>query len=287
MIANSGSGTRIIICGDDYGLSRGVNEAILSLLGSSRLSATSCMTLFPEWVEDAKRLKPFLDTSDVGLHLTLTDFEPLGRMPVLAAQGRLPSLKSLIMGCNFRRWDPAEISQEIERQLDAFEEAFGRPPSHLDGHQHIHLLPQIREPVLDLFERRLKGSGTYVRNCGDSSRNILARGSATGKAFTLNLLGARFHSKAKRAGLTMNKNLTGLYDFRGDSPYSDLFPRFLIGAGNNTMLLCHPGEVDSTLRRRDHLREPREAELAFFKSDQFLELMQQAGLETGRLTWTL
>lgn len=284
MTSNSGSGTSIIICGDDYGLSPGVNEAILSLLGSSRLSATSCMTLFPGWAEDAKRLRPFLETADVGLHLTLTDYEPLGKMPVLAPQGRFPSLRSLIAGCEFRRWDPVEISQEIERQLDAFEEALGRPPSHLDGHQHIHLLPQIREPVLDLFERRLKGTGAYVRYCGDTARNILGRGSAIAKAFALKLLGTRFRSKAKRAGLVMNENLIGLYDFSHDSSYSELFPRFLTGAGKNTLLLCHPGKVDSTLRHRDPLCEPREAELAFFKSDQFLKLMQEAGLEPGRLT---
>ena len=40
---------KIVLCADDYGLSLGVSRGIRELLEMGRLSATSCMVVFPEF----------------------------------------------------------------------------------------------------------------------------------------------------------------------------------------------------------------------------------------------
>lgn len=34
-----------------------------------------------------------------------------------------------------------QVREELEAQLDRFRELLGRNPTHVDGHQHVHVLP--------------------------------------------------------------------------------------------------------------------------------------------------
>jgi predicted glycoside hydrolase/deacetylase ChbG (UPF0249 family) len=54
---------QVIVCADDYGMSAEVDAAILELIENSRISATSCMTLMPDWSQSANQLKPLRRTS--------------------------------------------------------------------------------------------------------------------------------------------------------------------------------------------------------------------------------
>ena len=123
---------KIVLCADDYGLSPGVSRGIRELLAQGRLSATSCMVVYPDFTEEGPRLQPFFETADIGLHFTLTAERPLSKV--------------LTVGW-LRRLDRRAIRRELDRQLDKFISATGRPPAHIDGHQHVHLLPGIREAV--------------------------------------------------------------------------------------------------------------------------------------------
>ena len=79
------------------------------------------------------------------------------------------------------------MRDELRRQWDAFIESRGRPPDFLDGHQHIHLLPGVRQVVLRLAECAL-AERPYLRLCWDPPRQVLLRGIAVGKALFLSLL---------------------------------------------------------------------------------------------------
>ncbi|MBE0532400.1 MAG: ChbG/HpnK family deacetylase, partial [Rhodospirillales bacterium] len=138
---------QVALCADDYGIAPGVGVAVRDLLARCRLSATSCMAASPHWPEEAAKLKALAGgdgSFEVGLHLTLTDQAPLGAMPRTAPRGRLPSLPRLLGLAVSRTLDAAEVAAEMERQLDAFEAAWGGPPAFVDGHQHAHQLPVIR-----------------------------------------------------------------------------------------------------------------------------------------------
>src|SRR5262249_6384390 len=78
----SASARRIWLCADDYGISAGVNRAVLDLIGRGRLNATSVMVVTSAiGRDDAARLQEAAARSPrcaIGLHVTLTaPFRPL------------------------------------------------------------------------------------------------------------------------------------------------------------------------------------------------------------------
>lgn len=275
--------TRLILCADDYGLAPGVSRAIARLLAAGRLSATSCMSLGPAWMEHAAALRPHADTTDIGLHLTLTDHAPLGPMPALAPAGRLPAVGRLLALALTGRLERAEISQELERQLDAFEQAIGQPPAFLDGHQHVHQLPVIRDAVIELWQRRLSHAGTWMRICVEPWSATLRRGFNAPKAWVITALGRSLRGRAQEAGIPANDRFAGIHDFSGRTPYAVLFDGFVRDVRTGTLLvMCHPGEVDTELRSLDPVTTAREEELRFFESPDFLALLARRGLTLGR-----
>jgi len=257
----------ITLCADDYGLAPGVGRAIRTLIEAGRLQATGCMTGSPFWSEEAQLLKPLEGRAEIGVHLTLTDHQPLGAMPSLAPDGRLPSIGALLKRAMLRSLDRAEIAAELERQVDAFETAMGRRPDFLDGHHHVHQLPVIRDAVLDLAHRRLAPGKGWVRNCWDNPLMILRRGVDPIRAVIIALLGWRFRRSLLDEAIPTNGGFRGVYDFSGRVPYAELFRRFTQAPGPATLMMCHPGEVDEPLRACEWLTDQREVEYRFLASD--------------------
>ncbi len=127
----------IWIVADDYGLSPAVDDGILELLDQGRLSGTGCMTVFPDWPQEAMRLKA-RHAERAGIHLTLTDQPSLSGAATLAREGRLPSLTTLLKGVATGQIADTDIKAELDAQLARFEDLFGKPPLYIDGHQHVH-----------------------------------------------------------------------------------------------------------------------------------------------------
>jgi chitin disaccharide deacetylase len=269
----------LILCADDYGLSPGVSRGIRELIATGRLSATSCMTLFPEWPNAAADLKPLDGRADVGLHLTLTDHPPLGPMPDLAPGGRLPPLGALMKRALARRLDAAEVAGEVERQLAAFETAMGRPPDFIDGHQHVHQLPVIRDAVLAALARR---PGAYVRLCRESPWAIVRRGVAVPKTLVIAALGWPLAAAAHRAGTPANTSFRGVYGFSADKPFLARLARFLAPARGGALVMVHPGHPDDVLRARDAVTGQRALEYEALSGTEFPMLLDRLGVRLGR-----
>jgi predicted glycoside hydrolase/deacetylase ChbG (UPF0249 family) len=268
----------VVLCADDYGLAPGVGAAIRELIARGRLSATSCMTGSPHWPAEAALLRPLRGAADIGLHLTLTDQRPLGAMPKLAPDGRLPSLGRLMALALSGRLDRDEIAAEAERQLDRFEAEFGAPPDHLDGHHHVHLLPGVREVALDLFRRRLP-PGAWLRYCDEPLSAVLGVGVAAPRALLISVLGAGL----RRSGLRGNTSFRGVRSFRERSPYEALFRRFLAGTDADGLVMCHPALVDEALRSADPVGAAREEEYRFLMGEGAGRALAAAGLQPARL----
>ena len=260
-------GHRITLCADDYGLAPGVSAAIRHLIALGRLQATGCMTGSRHWPETAAALKPLDGMAEIGLHITLTDRTPLGAMPDLAPHGTLPALGTLLKRALARRLDRAEINAEINRQLDAFEAHFGRPPDFLDGHHHVHQLPIIADVVVDLWRRRLGGKG-WVRSCAEAPLSILTRGVSPVRALVISELGRGFRRRLERLGIPHNRSFRGVYDFSGRIAFARLFSRFTSHPGPYCLMMVHPGLVDAELVAADSLTHQREVEYRFLASDE-------------------
>lgn len=277
----------LTLCADDYGLAPGIGRAIRALIEAGRLQAAGCMTGSPHWPDEAALLKPLDGKAQFGVHLTLTDQRPLGPMPRLAPHGKLPSVGTMIKAAATRRLAhpamAAEIAAELERQVDAFESAMGRAPDFLDGHHHVHQLPVVRDVVMDLWRRRLRPGGGWVRSCWENPLAILARGVDPLRATVIALLGLRLRRMLKAAGIPHNQSFRGVYDFSGTVAYAELFQRFTHRPGPRTLVMCHPGDVDDALRACEWLTGQREVEYRFLASADCQTSLAQRGITLSML----
>ncbi|KAA2234685.1 ChbG/HpnK family deacetylase [Salinarimonas soli] len=272
-------GHRVVLCADDFGLTEGVSLGIVDLLDMGRLSATSAMTTHRWW----PRLGPILREAGpeigVGLHLNFTSGAPLGPLPCLAPDGRLPSLGRLI-GLSLRGGlDEAEVGPEIERQLDAFMAVLDRPPDFVDGHQHVHVLPGIRRELLRALSRRGLQGRLWLRDPSDDLRPIVRRRGAMAKAATLKAFALGFRRAARAAGFETNEGFSGFSAFDPARSFEREMHRFVVRLGRKPVVMCHPGYVDDELRAIDPVVETRSQELMYLSSRRFEELLEALGLD--------
>ena len=268
----------IVLCADDYGHTAAISRAIFDLADNGRISALSCMTAATHWREHGARLKDLHVRADIGLHVTLVDETPLTRMPRTAPDGRLPNIKTLIIKSYLGLLDLREIADEIQAQIEAFESVTGFAPDHIDGHLHTHVLPGIRDLILDAAQRI--SPRPWLRNIHDAMSAIMQRGVAAPKAAFLSALG---HGLAK-SDAAMNDSFSGIYAFAPENKdYGALFARFVTGTGKRPLIMCHPGESGDDAAHADL----RAGEYAFFKSAAFTDCLARHNLRLGRFAETL
>lgn len=272
------AGIPIILCADDYGIAPGVSRAIRDLIARRVLTATGCMTGGPWWPEEGVALRPLSGMADCGLHITLTDQAPLGAMPRTAPGGRLPGLGVLTVAAYRGRLDRGEVAAEIDRQIARFSTVIGAPPAFLDGHQHVHQLPMVR----DLVVARTRDMGAYLRYATEPLPAILRRGVAVARAAAISLMGAGLRRRGQKAGIWGNSVFRGVRDFSPRESYPLLFPRYLERPVPGMMVACHPGLVDDALRAVDPVTAPREGEYRYFMDDAFARDLAAAGVRLVR-----
>lgn len=135
---------RLFINGDDFGLHNDINKGILDCVdaGIVRSISVSVNGEAPEW-------KSLLDLQDkgvrIGLHVTLIGEPWLTGLPVIADRSRF-LMKMFTVGFI----DKAR--EEIFRQHKLLSSR-GIKPVHIDGHQHIHMLPSIWRICEELAEK--------------------------------------------------------------------------------------------------------------------------------------
>ncbi len=267
----------LAICADDYGLSPGIDRACLDLARRGRISAISCMTLMPGWHNAASALGAPLPDVDLGLHLTLVDERPLIGRSNLSPDGRLPTIGELIAKSLLGRLPLDDIRREINAQLDAFEDALGRPPDHIDGHLHAHALPGIRDVVIDLIARRTPHA--WVRDVRESWPRIRRRGVAVFKSTLIAALGARSAWGDRR-----NEGFAGIRAFDPTEDPAAIIDRALADTGSRPLVVVHP--CDSCDDPVTHAAA-RAGEYAFLAGDAFPAMVARHGLKVTRLSMLL
>ena len=267
---------RFTLCADDFALSPAVSRGILEVLEGGRLNATSVMTNRPHWRWAARELGHFGTVAEIGLHLNLTLGSPLSSMPKLAPGGELPKLRQLLRASLRRKLPETEVRCEIACQLDAFEEAIGAPPDFVDGHQHIQVLPVIRDCLLDELAARKLAGRTWLRDSSDALSRIVARRIEIGKAVTVAGLARGFARAAANGGFAINDGFSGYSSFAPSRDYGADFARYLVAPGGWHLVMCHPGHVDEGLAVSDPVTTTRERELAFLLSSRFGDVLAAA-----------
>lgn len=117
----------LIVNGDDFGASRGINRGIIEAHRSGILTSTS-LIVTTVWSEEAAFLSRQVPTLSIGLHVDLDHGQELTTSPM----------------------DGEGIRAELQRQFFRFQELVGRLPSHLDSHHNVHRDPRLLPHFLDL-----------------------------------------------------------------------------------------------------------------------------------------
>jgi chitin disaccharide deacetylase len=216
---------RLVVCADDAGWDRDNDEVIHRLAAAGGLSAISVLVDGPSAPDWAARDLPA--GCSLGLHLNLT-WTPDGGSTRL---GRL-----LLAACT-RRLPVAATRERIVAQLRRYERLYGGPPAFVDGHQHVHALPVVRELLLAALTRRYGASGSLPAVRSTQSRHW--RGA---KPLVLNRLGGRALAR-RLQGLrwACNQDFAGVYDFSPSTPYRARMQAWLSTLGDGGLVMAHPG----------------------------------------------
>ena len=256
---------RIVLCADDFALHPAVDDAVVRLAHRGRLSATSCMTTSPRWAEAARTLADAPAALATGLHINLTE----------GHGGAAPSLGAVLFDAYARRLDGARLVQRIARQLDAFEQAMRRAPDFIDGHQHVHQLPVVRDALLAVLGERYAdpARAPTIRTTVPAQWSWNA-----GKAGVLAVLGGlRFRSLLTTRGVRHNRDFAGVYGFDAATPadYGRHMDRWLAGCRDGTLMMCHPATVPIT---GDAIAAARVVEFGYLASDAFGDALRRHGV---------
>lgn len=138
----------LIINADDFGLTRGVSNAILEAHRDGALTSTSLMVGMPAAAYAMERARDY-PSLGVGLHLTLTAGRPVlppEKVPSLVGpDGRfVKDFNRLVLKARRN-----EVRAEWEAQIRAMK-ALGRTPTHLDSHHNVHAFPPFTRIAIDL-----------------------------------------------------------------------------------------------------------------------------------------
>jgi len=143
---------RLIVNADDFGLTPGVNRAIIELHAAGLVTSTSLMAragATDEAIELA-RATPSLGTS---CHVVLVDGQPVlppEKIPSLvdARTGHFPnSLTAFLLRLFTGRIRAEEIEAEAAAQISLLQQR-GVRLTHIDTHKHAHIFSAVLRPVL-------------------------------------------------------------------------------------------------------------------------------------------
>lgn len=258
---------RLTLCADDFAQADATSGAILALLGAGRLSATSVMSQSPLWPEHARALKAFDGQADIGLHFNLThpfgpDARPLPCWLLLSQLRALPR---------------ARLQDLALAQIDRFAEHLGRLPDFIDGHQHVHAFPVIREALLAAIEQRWASiTPPYLR----APDRLAHPGDSRLKARVLTSACRGFQQRAKARGLRTPPWFAGLYALTPQADFPGLMQTWLDTCPDRSLLMCHPGQ--SPHATDDPIAAAREREFAYLASDAFADACAQRGIVLAR-----
>lgn len=280
---------RLIVNADDFGLTAGVNRAILEahtrgVVTSSTLMATG------RAFQDAVSVLRKAPNLSVGCHVVLIDGEP-----VLEAR-KLPSITSIQSGGRFRdglksfaaralarRIDPEEIEAEVTAQIRKLQSA-GINVSHVDTHKHTHIFPGILKPLL----RAARACGVKATRNPFGPRKplrpaeLLARPNLWARyaeVKVLHALASKFNMTAEREGFatpdgTLGIVVTGTLDETLFRAIAAIIPE------GTWEFVCHPGYNDDDLKAANtRLLKSRETELRVLTMPAARDLLAQNDIQ--------
>jgi len=285
---------RLIVNADDFGLTAGVNRAIVEAHQHGIVTSTTLMANSRAFAGAAELARSEMGTVfSVGCHVVLLDGEPVlpaDKIPTLLPSGTgngagrfRKSLNDFLIASFRHKLNSDEIEAEAAAQIGRLQ-ASGIQPSHFDTHKHTHMFPAVLRPLL----RAAKSRGVMaVRNPFGQVwplplTSLLRTRRLWKRCAQLNVLrnfADGFRKQVAGEGLrTTDGSLgvlaTGALDLKLFTAIIDNMPE------GTWEFVCHPGYSDAELDTvRTRLRQSREQELRLLTSPEAREVLQRRGIE--------
>jgi hopanoid biosynthesis associated protein HpnK len=282
--------SRLIVNADDFGLTPGVNRAIIELHHAGVLTSTTLMARAAA-TEEAIDLARSTPTLGVGCHVLLVDGDPVlppASIPTLINQksGSLPTAITTFLARLFTgRIRSAEIQAEAAAQI-ALLQSRGLHLTHIDTHKHTHMFPAVLRPVL----RAARAAGIRaVRNPFEPVWAVRATaGASWARAAEVNVL-RKMQAACRRIIAEEGFSTTdGTIAVVGTGILNIATARTLLSQlpPGTWELVTHPGYNDADLDKvRTRLRASRDIEreaLHAIKEFPDIELLSYSGISSSQ-----
>lgn len=270
--------TALIVNADDFGITEGVNRAVIGAHAVGSVTSATLMVNMPA-AAHALALAERAPLLGIGWHVNLTlgkaIADPQAVSTLVDADGRFFSRHILERRLLLGRVDAADIRRELMAQFARFL-AFGRRPTHIDSHQHMHAFPSLFNPLAELAETEglpLRMPWPWPGVCRMGPRRRLR---------TLVLRAMLRRNSARLGGrLRQNTGFCSLFD-RIDNPdeiETMLYDRLLAPYSSGLVeLMVHPAEVDDALRALTRITPFSERESAWLMTGEMPRLAKRLGL---------
>ena len=266
---------KIVVNADDFGITEGVSRAIIHCHEVGALRSTTLMVGMEAARFAVEQAKSHPDLG-VGLHFTLTLGRPVAPVQevasLLSANGEFRSRRQQEKAMLTGKVSASHICLELKAQMQRFLD-FGLKPTHIDSHQHIHMMP----PVFDEAVRVAASMGIPLR------MPWLSQGLRKGlknaiKSTALQLL--LFRNKARMPKcIVTNQNFCSLFDLTHAAGEADveMYRTLLSKVGGSTELMVHPAIADDNLRRLIGISDMGAKEYEMLRSKEFLTVIEELG----------
>jgi hopanoid biosynthesis associated protein HpnK len=268
---------RLIVNADDFGMTEAVNQGVLEAHDRGIVTSASLMATGGAF-EHAVALAKTRPKLAVGVHLTLTEQRPLtgsAAASLVGADGRFPPHLVQFAGRHMRgKVVLAQVRAELDAQIRKVRDA-GIAVSHLDGHQHVHVLPGIAPIVAEL-------AAVYgiraVRYPTERVRAYMLRNLGNSRRLTEQVVLGVVCALSPLRALRRSDSFVGFY-FGGRLDEDNLAT--LLGrlpARGTVELMCHPGGDDSRVAE-GYWQYSWAAERAALTSPRIRALLAARGVE--------
>ncbi|NXC97874.1 YDJC deacetylase, partial [Certhia familiaris] len=146
---------KLIVTGDDFGYCPRRNQGIVDCFLAGAISNVSLLVNGSAAADAAKLARRY--NIPIGLHANLSEGSPV--CEVLKTNSSLLNQDGFFHGkMGFRTalskglLNMSEVKQELKAQVELFHELTGHLPPHMDGHQHVHVLPEVRHVFAEVLE---------------------------------------------------------------------------------------------------------------------------------------
>ncbi|KAM6954159.1 LOW QUALITY PROTEIN: carbohydrate deacetylase [Aplochiton taeniatus] len=139
---------KLVVTGDDFGYCPRRNKGIVDCFQAGGISNVSLLVNASSAKEASELAKRHL--IPIGLHANLSEGVPVCQTlrkgsTLLNKDGFFHGKMGFRQALQNGHLNMAEVELELRAQVRLFVELLGHLPCHMDGHQHVHVLPEVRE----------------------------------------------------------------------------------------------------------------------------------------------